>query len=702
MRPDSAFPGILKVVLAAFLLACRTPTGATAADAGATAEFIEGECAIDAGGGGASADASSSDAGAVEFLKHIGCTADFKALASAPLDSTLPGARSVKVVLDQADGDALYFQNSVLYQIHYAFASTHLSGNGLPIVSALADFNSVEYYRPDRRFMLGAVTFYDEPKVWALEVAPYDTASAAMITKLHKAVQSAAFFGPGLSFHPTSDSVKTTAAKLSGIPVITTDQLYASIDYQPLTVATAYGRLVFAKAAELESTFLSYQDIVVLDQAPNDISVVQGIITQEFQTPLSHLNVLSRNRHAPNMGLRNALSNEKLLALEGKLVKLDVGLLQWNIREATAEEARAYLDAHMPTPMTLPAMNLDVRGLVDIEDVAPDPPAGGSLREAIKTAVLAFGGKAAHYSVLAQLDDVPVRKAFAIPVYYYWKFMTDNGFFDRVDALMADTQFTTDPAVRSAKLQQMRDDMKKAPLDPDLEAALKAKLAADYPGLAMRFRTSTNSEDLDGFPCAGCYESHTGDPADWEDVRGAIRESFASTWLFRTFEERTYYGIDHKSVGMALLVHHNFPNEDANGVAVTCNPFDVSGLDPAFYVNVQYRGDVEVVHPAFGTSSDQFLLYFDQPNQPTSYLAHSNLIPAGTTVLSARQIHQLGLALNAIHERFSAAYGPAAGNLGWYAMDVEFKFDHEAAPSEAPALYIKQARSYPQAGMASE
>jgi phosphoenolpyruvate-protein kinase (PTS system EI component) len=176
---------------------------------------------------------------------------------------------------------------------------------------------------------------------------------------------------------------------------------------------------VFAKATELESKFLSYQDIVVLDEAPNDISVVQGIITQEFQTPLSHLNVLSRNRHTPNMGLRNALSNEKLLALEGKLVRLEVGLQQWSIREATAEETKAYLDANMPTPMTLPAMNLDERRLVDIEDVAPDPPAGGSLREAIKTAVLAFGGKAAHYSILARLDGVPVRKAFAIPVYYY-------------------------------------------------------------------------------------------------------------------------------------------------------------------------------------------------------------------------------------------------------------------------------------------
>jgi pyruvate,water dikinase len=107
----------------------------------------------------------------------------------------------------------------------------------------------------------------------------------------------------------------------------------------------------------------------------------------------------------------------------------------------------------------------------------------------------------------------------------------------------------------------------------------------------MRFRSSTNSEDLDGFPCAGCYESHTGDPADWVDVLDAIRETWASIWLFRTFEERAYNGIDHTSVVMALLVHHNFPDEEANGVALTSNPFDPSGLQPGFYVNVQYGGD---------------------------------------------------------------------------------------------------------------
>ncbi|HTJ83508.1 MAG TPA: hypothetical protein VL400_17430, partial [Polyangiaceae bacterium] len=86
---------------------------------------------------------------------------------------------------------------------------------------------------------------------------------------------------------------------------------------------------------------------------------------------------------------------------------------------------------------------------------------------------------------------------------------------------------------------------------------------------------------------------------------------------------------------------------------------------------------------------------FAQPNQPVSYIAHSSLVAQGKTVLSATQIHQLGVALDAIHERFSPAYGPASGNDGWYGMDVEFKFDDEADPSKPATLYIKQARPYP-------
>ena len=115
-------------------------------------------------------------------------------------------------------------------------------------------------------------------------------------------------------------------------------------------------------------------------------------------------------------------------------------------------------------------------------------------------------------------------------------------------------------------------------------------------------------------------------------------------------------------------------------------------------MNVQEGGTFEVVHPPPGVSSDSFLYFFDNPNQPITFIAHSNLIPDGETVLDAKQTYELGVALKAIHERFSAAYGPKAGNTGWYAMDVEFKFDDMGQEDGKPHLYIKQARPYPGRG----
>ena len=671
-----------RYAILALLVGCADDAVAPTDTDAPAAQIVEGTCTI--------------TADTPPYLPDLPCTADFFALASTPLDATLPGARSVKVVLDRADGDRLYFQDSARYAIHYAFVSEHLSGGELPLVPPLSEFNTTEYFSPERRFVLGAVTRYDGPGTWALELSPYDTASAEMITALFTAVQAHAFFGPALRFHPTSENVQVEADRLGPeVPLVSTDELYAGTAFQPLSLGAAIGRLRFMTSAELADAWVPFEDILVLDQAPNDISVVQGLITEAFQTPLSHVNVLSLNRRTPNMGLRGAMSDPTLRALEGRLVELTVAADTWSVREASEAEALAAWEARRPAPVVLPTPDLSITELRDIADVAPET--GGPLRDDLREAARAWGGKAAHYAVLARTAGVPIRPAFAIPIYHYDRFMRDNGFYDRIDALLTDPTFTTDAAVRDAELAALRADMEVAPVDQGLQDALRARAEAPpFAGHNLRFRTSTNSEDLDGFPCAGCYESHTGEVANWEDVLDAIRETWASAWLFRTFEERSYYRVDHHTVGMALLVHANFPDEEANGVAVTNNPYDPSGLDPAFYINVQQGGDAEVVAPPPGVTSDQLLYWYYTPNQPTAYLSRSNLVSAGGTVLDRAQLHELGAALAALHERFSPAYGPAAGHTGWYAMDVELKYDDEDAPGEAPRLYIKQARPYPQ------
>ncbi|MEO5769480.1 MAG: hypothetical protein ABIS92_14100, partial [Polyangia bacterium] len=361
-----------------------------------------------------------------DFLTRLGCPGDFLALSSEPLDSTIPGARSGKVVLDTQDvkvpDGALYFQNSAKYKIHYQFASAHLSGPEHPLVSSLSEFNQVEYYTVGRRFILGAVTHYEGPDIWALEIAPYDTAKPEMIVKLFNKVKAAAYFGAKLVFHPTSDAVEAVARQLpasASIMIKTTNDIFADTDYQPLNLGTTVGKLRAVKAAELDAAYVGFREIVVLDRVPNDISVVAGMITEEFQTPLSHVNVLAQNRGTPNMGLKNATSNSQLRELEGKWVKLTVGSSSWKIAEATQDEADIFWEAHKPAAIQVPALDLAQTDLKDIQDVVDESPGTGTLKQQIQKAITAYGTKASNYSVLAKTTGVPIRPAFGIPVYYY-------------------------------------------------------------------------------------------------------------------------------------------------------------------------------------------------------------------------------------------------------------------------------------------
>ncbi|HMA94601.1 MAG TPA: hypothetical protein VKP30_18045, partial [Polyangiaceae bacterium] len=216
-----------------------------------------------------------------KYLSTIGCRSDFDTLASVPVSSVVPGALSTKIVLDTSDGDALYFQNSKLYPTHWDFTTANVStAQGKAYVPPLLEFNQTQYSAADRRFILAAVTYYTGPQYWALEFSPYDTADTAMIEKLFRAVKEKAYFGDALLVHATSDSVAAQAAKLpDDIHVKITDQIYAGVDYQPLTMGETYGKLNFVNASELSKAYVGFKDIVVLDAVPNDISVTAGIVT---------------------------------------------------------------------------------------------------------------------------------------------------------------------------------------------------------------------------------------------------------------------------------------------------------------------------------------------------------------------------------------------------------------------------------------
>ena len=283
------------------------------------------------------------------------------------------------------------------------------------------------------------------------------------------------------------------------------------------------------------------------------------------------------------------------------------------------------------------------------------------------------------------------RPGLVIPLAHYHQFLVDNGLDVQIAAMLLDDAFRNDGVARAAQLAALRDQIRATPLDPSFLATVEARLDADFPATRMKFRSSTNAEDLEHHTGAGLYESaagQVGDPID--TVAAAIREVWASVWNFRAFEERDYVSIVHLDVNMAVLVVPSFVDEDANGVAITANIYDPApGGEDAFTINAQL-GEASVVQPGTGITADSLVYYYFHNGQPATYYTRSNLVPGATGVLTRAQLFALGQALAAIRTHFADFYDPPAG-YGALPMDVEWKLVGDE-------IWIKQARPYPGRG----
>ena len=162
---------------------------------------------------------------------------------------------------------------------------------------------------------------------------------------------------------------------------------------------------------------------------------------------------------------------------------------------------------------------------------------------------------------------------------------------------------------------------------------------------------------------------------------------FASLWTFRAFTEREFHRIDHLAAAMGVLVHPNYSDELANGVAVSFDPTLGGGnlnRDSRYYVNTQVGEDL-VTNPEANSIPEELLLYRDIAATYT-VLRTSNQVPPGRLLLSDAQLEQLRGHLTAIHDHFKSLYDPGSDEP--FAMEIEFKITSD------DFLAIKQARPW--------
>jgi phosphoenolpyruvate synthase/pyruvate phosphate dikinase len=201
----------------------------------------------------------------------------------------------------------------------------------------------------------------------------------------------------------------------------------------------------------------------------------------------------------------------------------------------------------------------------------------------------------------------------------------------------------------------------------------------------IRMRSSTNNEDLPGFSGAGLYDSFTHNP-DEGHISKTVKQVFASLWNFRAFEAREFHRIDHLQAAMGVLVHPNYSNERANGVAVSDDiVYQTQGqrLGRTYYVNVQVGEDL-VTNPDAESVPEEMLL--NSITSSADRVVRMSSRAPGQSLLSPEHREEMRVYLNRIHNKFRELYKVQPGQP--FAMDIEFKVTAEGR------LEIKQARPW--------
>lgn len=592
---------------------------------------------------------------------------------NAGRDSYLNGIQFVKFILNGAGGTdpKLYFMNTKTWQAHPRFmGELGIGGFGR------GRGRGEQPAQPGAgRQMRGAIAYRPRveapdgtPGTYTFDFQPNDRFSIELLEFCHaRLLEKAPFLAGKLVYHPLNGD-KRAAQDFAGakFTVYLDAMLDTNIAFLPMNPGVTFGRLRRVTANELPTA----RDVVLYASLPNEVPRTAGMITGVRQTPLSHVNLRAIQDRVPNAYIAGAGSNPEILRLIGKNVCYTVRESGYQIREATSEEVTAHFANLRPAAPQTPPLDRSVMAVLPLDRIA-FADAG------------AFGSKTANVAALRQLG-LPagmVPDGFGIPFHHYFAFLKHNGLDRRVAALATDAAIRADAARQQAALRELRELILTGKLPEWMTADLVDLQYEFADGTPLRCRSSTNNEDLPGFSGAGLYASCTHDPATGH-LGESIKQIYASLWSDRAFEEREFHRVDHQKTAMGVLVHPNFQQERANGVAVTLDV--LYGREGYNYLNAQIGEDM-VTNPEAASIPEEVLLPWRRGS--ARLMQPSSRTVADERVLGDDHLETLKQALETIHEGFAKLYGRKSSDPR-FAMEIEFKITRD------DVLAIKQARPW--------
>ncbi|MCO5112557.1 MAG: PEP/pyruvate-binding domain-containing protein [Bdellovibrionaceae bacterium] len=466
---------------------------------------------------------------------------------------------------------------------------------------------------------------------------------------------------------------------------------------------------------------LNLSSVPVFTFFPAELSTVSGVITLVKQPRSSHIAIKAKDWGIPNADISGAdcvanSGGDLEAALEVCFPTIQNG--DFVFIKVLRESRELVLEKTTPSDARCSA---EVAALEKVEIVADL-----SFNKIVDHADIGWkdhdkvGSKAANYAELlkAMGSDV-VRPGFAIPFYYYNQFLDQNPKIkDAISAILTDKRLNTaeEALYRNEKLEELQAMIMSPefPMDvKSLELILaKAETFRNTKGNLrnLKFRSSTNAEDLPNFSGAGLYTSKSYKPYNKKgkerskedklvELEEAIKTVWASIWNRRAYDERQLYGIDHSEVYMGIQVNPSFNDELASGVVVTKNIADEKGDLAGVYIEAQRGDEHSVENPAEGVLPERRAVVPNKAGQPEIVRMGNSTVDVDTiTILSQESdipvltdahimdIYNLSL-------KAETYFKPLLGkDNDLFALDIEFKVDKN--DNDEYVVLFKQARPY--------
>lgn len=696
-----------------------------------------------------------------------------------PVNSLGGYTKISKFLIDVRNPDAprAVFFDTGRFQYHHEFATNELGYRG--DLAAFQEFNYTGSYR-GREFILASLVIKEVPgeaPESMIELFSGDDMDVETIQMMMRAVHEKVNGFSSIRFHPLSVTQENNAASaLDASHVILTRDLAAGLSYLPLNPGTTYGYVRLVKKSDYEAgtVLLGPADIAVFDQVPNDIGLVAGVVTEELQTALSHINIKSINRGTANLYLKDA--STQLKKYKGKAIRLDAletGLSTTLLEADEADRLIAEFWSAKKKKLTeKPAFLLDPKlegKLLDLTDLYKTLPSKDKHRKLVQT----IGAKAANLALLRFIVkdkklEVKVPETMAIPFNSHQAFLKKvqkgldpkdpkrrisvegriKEILNQGDLLNPNKIHPIETVV--ATLKEVREMISKAAVPDETIAVLKKKILDDTSSpihiskhTRLRFRSSTNSEDMEGFTGAGLYDSYgvnlykkldsggydRESPRKWEKIEEDLRESiaanYASIFNERAFMEREWFGINgklHLDIRAGIAIHTAFPfqtfdgaaGEIGNGVAITTDLYREKSDYPKIFMNSQHY-DLSITNPpeaadlirvgertgaAYSTEEtivSAMLANMAEDASEDAWLkwpvdrVRLSSVKGGEPVLKVEaaggEIRKLARAIRVINQEMAKVFGQE--EVDEFPIDVEYKIY-----GAERTLYIKQARPF--------